>query len=127
MKIKRIVYIVLGSICLALGTVGIFLPLLPTVPLYLVTIICYAKSSKKLYRWFRSTKIYEKHLHAYARGKGMTKNTKIKVIAMVTACMLISCILVDVLIARVSMTIVWIGLMIYFIFGVKTLESYDIK
>ncbi len=80
----------LGSLCLALGTLGIFLPVLPTVPFYLVTMFCYSRSSKRLENWFKSTKLYEKHLASYESGQGMTRDTKRKIIATMTVTMLIS-------------------------------------
>ena len=42
----KIVWIVLGFLCLGLGTIGIVLPILPTVPFYMATLFCFAKSSK---------------------------------------------------------------------------------
>lgn len=46
----RLLWIALGFLCLGLGTVGIVLPLLPTVPFYMATAFCFAKSSRKLHR-----------------------------------------------------------------------------
>ena len=48
----RILWIILGFISLGLGTVGIALPILPTVPFYLATVFCFAKSLKRLHDWF---------------------------------------------------------------------------
>ena len=48
MKIKRILFLVLGCISLALGCVGIVLPILPTVPFFLATVFCFANSSQRL-------------------------------------------------------------------------------
>lgn len=48
----RIFWIVLGFICLGLGTLGVVLPILPTVPFYMATVFCFAKSSRKLHDWF---------------------------------------------------------------------------
>lgn len=46
---------ILGFICLGLGTVGVVLPILPTVPFYMATVFCFAKSSRKLHDWFMGT------------------------------------------------------------------------
>ena len=37
----KIFWIALGFICLALGTIGIALPILPTVPFYMATVFCF--------------------------------------------------------------------------------------
>ena len=58
MKIKKCVFIILGCICLGLGTVGVFLPILPTTPFYLLTVFFFANSSQKLHDWFLGTKLY---------------------------------------------------------------------
>ena len=62
MKIKKYIFAALGCICLALGTVGVFLPILPTTPFYLLTVFFFANSSQKLHDWFLGTELYQKHL-----------------------------------------------------------------
>ena len=42
----NIIWMLLGFLCLAFGTIGIVLPILPTVPLYMATVFCFAKSSE---------------------------------------------------------------------------------
>ena len=39
----KIFWIVLGFLCLGLGTIGIVLPILPTVPFYMATLFCFRK------------------------------------------------------------------------------------
>ena len=56
--------IILGSICLALGVIGIFLPLLPTTPFLLLAAALYFRSSEKLYQWL----IRQKYLGTYIRN-----------------------------------------------------------
>ena len=51
---KKIVFVTLGCISLALGVVGIVLPILPTVPFFLLTAFCFAKSSERLHSWVSS-------------------------------------------------------------------------
>lgn len=42
----RYVWMALGILCLVLGTIGVVLPILPTVPFYMATVFCFAKGSK---------------------------------------------------------------------------------
>lgn len=53
MKIKKLLYVILGCIGLALGAVGAVLPLLPAFPFLLLAAFCFAKSSEKLHRGLR--------------------------------------------------------------------------
>ncbi|MDY2787866.1 MAG: YbaN family protein [Atopobium sp.] len=87
MKIKQALFVTAGCLCLALGTIGVFLPILPTVPFYLLTVFFFAHSSERLHTWFLGTKLYEKHLASFVRGKGMTLQTKISIMILVTLLM----------------------------------------
>ena len=75
--------IILGSICLALGVIGIFLPLLPTTPFLLLSAALYVRSSEKLYQWL----IHQKYLGTYIRNfrehKAIPLRAKIFSISMV--------------------------------------------
>ena len=56
--------IILGSISLVLGVIGIFLPLLPTTPFLLLAAALYVRSSENLYQWL----IHQKYLGTYIRN-----------------------------------------------------------
>lgn len=52
-RMMKIFWIILGFVCFGTGTLGVVLPVLPTVPFYMGTAFCFAKSSEKLYAWFK--------------------------------------------------------------------------
>lgn len=87
MKLRRLFFLILGCVCLALGCVGIVLPVLPTVPFFLATVFCFANSSEKLHTWFLGTELYQKHLDSFVKKKGMTAQTKAGILMSVTLLM----------------------------------------
>lgn len=126
MKIKKIILIVLGCICLGCGCVGIVLPILPTVPFFLVTLFCFARSSQKLHDWFVSRKMYKKHLESFVQRKGMLMKTKLTIIISVTALMGVGFFMMSrVPVGRIILAIVWICHIVYFLFIVKTLKPQE--
>ena len=123
MSIKKLFFLILGCVCLILGGIGVVLPILPTVPFFLVTLFCFANSSKKLHDWFVGTDIYKKNLESFVQKKGMTARTKAGIISSVTVLMGLGFFMMkDVPVGRVILAAVWVCHMIYFIFGVKTLK-----
>ena len=70
--LARGLWIALGCICLALGTIGIALPMLPTVPFYMATVFCFAKGSERLHDWFVGTGLYQKRLAGSVSSRAMT-------------------------------------------------------
>ncbi len=128
MSIKRIVFVVLGCLCLGLGCIGIALPILPTVPFFLATVFFFANSSQKLHNWFVGTKMYKKHLESYVQKKGMLMQTKLSIMCTVTLLMAIGFIMMfrkQIYVPCVILAIVWICHVIYFFFGVKTIKCEE--
>lgn len=126
MTLLRLVLIVLGCFCLVLGTIGAFLPVLPTVPFYLLATLLFAKSSERMHRWFTSTTIYKKNLESYVQGQGMTLATKLRITLTITLSMAIGLYFVNHLpVVQVILACIWLGLMIYFFVVVKTRKVID--
>ena len=125
MKIRKVLYVVLGCIGVGLGAVGAVLPLLPAFPFLLLAAVCFAKSSDRLHNRFTSTKLYKNNLESYVKGQGMTCKTKIKIMITVTLLMAFGftmMMLKSLYILCIILAIVWVCHIIYFVFGVKTLR-----
>ncbi len=126
MKIGKIILIAAGCICLALGTVGIVLPILPTVPFYMATAFCFAKSSERLHRWFVSSGVYKKHLQSFVEKRGMLLKTKLTILITITLLMGFGFAMMGrVPVGRVILVCVWVFHIIYFCFGVKTIKGEE--
>lgn len=81
MALKRIILSICGSLSVALGVLGIVLPLLPTTPFLLLAAACYVRSSDRLYHWLITNKHFGPYIKNYRAGKGIP--LKAKVIAVV--------------------------------------------
>ena len=121
---KRILYIILGCIGVGLGAVGAVVPMLPAFPFLMMAAFCFARSSEKLDRWFKGTKLYKDNLEDYVAGRGMTVKTKVRIMITVTALMSIGFIMMGlkgIVTGCVVLGCVWAFHIVYFIWGVKTI------
>lgn len=128
MKLKQIIFLIIGRLSLALGCVGIVLPILPTVPFFLLTVFCFANSSQKLHDWFIGTQMYKKHLESFVQKKGMTVRTKATLLTSVTALMAVGFVLMlrkGIIVPCVILAVVWVCHLVYFLFGVKTIPAAE--
>ena len=123
MKIKKAVYIALGCVGVGLGAVGAVVPMIPAFPFLLLAAFCFSRSSERLHNWFVNTKLYKNNLESYVQGRGMTWATKIRIMVTVTLLMSIGFIMMHAVpVGRIVLAGVWLFHILYFTFGVKTLQ-----
>lgn len=117
-----ILYFIVACISMALGAIGVILPIIPTTPFLLLSAFCFAKSSKRFHTWFTNTSLYKKHLESFVEKREMKIKTKITLLVFASSMLLIAMYLVDVMVVKV-----FIGFLIafkyyYFTFRIKTVS-----
>lgn len=124
--VVRYIFLTIGAISFCLGTTGIVLPVLPTVPFFMLTLFCLARGSERFHRMFLESSLYQKTVGAYERDKALTLRTKLSILTSVTAIMMIGAYFSrNIPIALIIMSIVWIAHIIALAFIVKTKKKND--
>lgn len=90
MTFKKAILIFLGTLCVGLGVLGIFLPLMPTTVFLLMAAYCYSKSSDKFHTWLLNNRWLGSYIKTYKSGQGITLRQKATSITMLWASILFS-------------------------------------
>ena len=115
--------IIVGTFFVGLGIVGIFLPLLPTTPFFLLAAACYARSSKRFYNWLLKNRWFGNYIKNYREGKGVSLEVKILSISFLWIAIGYSAIFVlRILLGRIILILIAIGVTIH-ILSIKTSGS----
>ena len=128
MSIKKIFWICLGCIGVGLGAVGAVVPMLPAFPFLMLATFSFARSSEKLDRWFKGTKLYKDNLEDFVAGRGMTKKAKIRIMVTVTLLMSIGFVMMGlkgIVTGCIVLACVWMFHIFYLIFGIKTIPAVE--
>ena len=72
----RYLYILFGTFCLVMGIIGIFLPVLPTTPLLLLTAWCYYRGSDRLYEWLMEHPYLGTHIKRFREQRIIPRKAK---------------------------------------------------
>ncbi len=74
---KKIIYIILGSIFVAIGVIGIFVPGLPATSFLLLASYFYVRSSPRLNNWLINHKVLGKFIKDFQKHRAMTVKHKV--------------------------------------------------
>jgi uncharacterized membrane protein YbaN (DUF454 family) len=78
---KKRILIVIGCVAVVLGSIGIFVPVLPTTPFLLLATFCFSKSSTRLNKALLNNRLFGKFLTNYFENKPIPIRSKIISIA----------------------------------------------
>lgn len=119
----KFIHNLLAFLFFALGAIGAFLPVLPTVPFLLLASFFFSKGSERFNKWFTNTKIYKKHLEDFIENKEMTLRRKLSITIPVSIMLLIVFFKSNNLHLRIGLILILIFKDLYFIFRIKTVKA----
>lgn len=124
MKLKKMLYLLIAFLGVVLGAIGAVVPMLPAFPFLLMAAFGFGKSSERLERWFKGTRLYRENLEDFVSKRGMTRKAKIRIMLTVTILMSIGFVMMHaVAVGRVVLVCVWVFHVLYFVFGIRTLPA----
>jgi hypothetical protein len=118
----RLLLALAGSVALALGIIGIFVPVLPTTPFLLLAAACYLRSSRRLYAWLLGHRLFGRTIRNYLQHKSVDRKTKIYALVLLWLSLTVSAILVPSAIVRILLPLIGIGVSIH-LFSLKTMPK----
>ncbi len=106
-----------GTISLAIGAIGIFVPILPTTPFLLLSAACYLRSSERMYKWLLGNRWFGQYIKNYREGKGIPAKTKLIALTILWAAILYSTLAVvdEILIAQIALLAVAVGVSVHLV------------
>jgi len=72
----RLAFLALGTLFVALGIAGIFLPVLPTTPFLLLAAACYARASTRFYNWLLNNRVFGPSILEWRRYRSIPYRVK---------------------------------------------------
>jgi len=126
LKIKKILLIIVGSVSLVLGVIGILMPVLPTTPFLLLASFCYLRSSEKLYNWLINHHVFGPYIYNYLTYKAIPKKTKIGAIIFLWCSLIISSLIISSLHIKIFLFLIGIAVSLHII-TLKTLSKENLN
>lgn len=80
--LQRFLFTLAGMASFGLGFIGVFVPLLPTVPFMLLSAYCFARSSERYYKWLINHRYFGEHILNYRDHHAVTATIRRATIAL---------------------------------------------
>lgn len=111
---KRSVYLALGWVFVALGLVGVFLPILPTVPFLIAAAACFSRGSERAYEWLLNLPVYGPSIRQWRDERTIPIQSKIYATILIVVSLGISILFfVPVLIGKIVMGSIGLAVIIF--------------
>lgn len=110
----RWILFITGWVAVTLAVIGVFLPVMPTVPFLLLAVACFGRSSERFYTWLLDHAHLGPLIRPYLHGRGISRTSKLKAIVMVWVSIGISVLfLLEALWVRVLLLVIAFGVTLY--------------
>ncbi len=109
----RTLLMLAGWLCMALGLVGVFLPLLPTTPFLLLAAACFVRASPETHARMLAHPRLGPYLEQWQRERSIPRAAKRRAYLLVSACFALSIALLDGLGLRLVLAGLWLALMLF--------------
>nr|WP_288339065.1 YbaN family protein [uncultured Allobaculum sp.] len=114
----------IGFVGLFLCVLGAILPVLPSFPFALMAAFGFARSSEKLHDRFVASRLYQDNAKDWVEHRAMRPQAKKRVLMTISLVLLCSWLMLFHLPwVQWILVAVWIGHVLYFRFGIRTLED----
>jgi uncharacterized protein len=120
--LTKVLLNIAGTVFVALGILGAFLPLLPATPFLLLASACYVRGSDRLYRWLMGSRYLGPYIKNFQEKKGMPVRAKVVTIAILWASLAFSIYRVEPVILDTTLVAVGVGVTTL-ILCIKTLKD----
>ena len=101
--VRRVAWMALGFCCVAVGSIGIVVPGLPTTVFFIAAAAAFARSDPRLEAWVLGLPKVGRLVQDYRAGLGMPRSAKITAITVMSIAITVSCVVVDNWVFRGSM------------------------